>query len=187
MLPYHVCLTTISIIRKRLLAPSSYCNYSTTEPPNFPGRNHGSRLGVMSSCCNYRGGREGALLAAARGVTYDHSTPSPCCDDQRWRRLSNNGRLFSPANCYHHGFAAARSRWRTLDTSTRSLPASIIHACRHVLGLCAVLETHITANNSYHYRASRMHPNMHAITKQLQGSFLQQTPLRGHSGSRHYS
>ena len=52
LLPYHVCLTAISIIRKGLLAPSSFCNHSTTKPPNIPDRNHGSRLGVMSSCCN---------------------------------------------------------------------------------------------------------------------------------------
>ena len=53
LLPYHVCLTTTSIIRKGLLDPSSYCNYSMTNPPNISYRNHGSRLGVMSSCCNY--------------------------------------------------------------------------------------------------------------------------------------
>ena len=53
MLPYHVCLSAISVIRKGLLGPSSYCNYSTTKPQNIPDRNHGSRLEVMSSWCNY--------------------------------------------------------------------------------------------------------------------------------------
>ena len=54
MLPYHVCLSTISIIRKGFLAPSSYWNYSTKYGKTpIPNRNHGSRLGVMSNCCNY--------------------------------------------------------------------------------------------------------------------------------------
>ena len=54
LLPYHVCLSTISIIRKGFLTPSSYWNYSTKyDKTPIPNRNHGSRLGVMSNCCNY--------------------------------------------------------------------------------------------------------------------------------------
>ena len=94
--------------------------------------------------------------------------------------LSSNVRVFSTAHCYH-GSVVARSCYSWHHHSS-NIPASI-DTC---MSACTRSYNEITChkNDAYYSRASRMHPN---ITKQQQGSLLQQTSLCDHSCSRHCS